>query len=590
MYTGKDTVMKTGSPKNSGRRKNHAIDGLIGQSHPDLYRLVVDNMYDSLYILDTEGRFTFVNDGVVRRSGYPMEFFIGKSCFDMIRPVDKGAVQKGFETVMQGKPVPSFELSYTIASGETAWIEINATPLVENNQVVAILVISRNITERKQAEEELRLYRNQLEELVLTRTEELVAANEELQREINEHKKTEEALRSSELYYRTIFQNTGTAMVIMEEDTTISLVNAESIKFVGYTPSALENKRKAIDFVRKNDLERILEYQKIRSKDPAKAPRSYELQIVDREGRTRDVFVTIVTIPGTKKSIGSFLDITERKRVEVALKASEEKYRHIFENATEGIFQMTLSGSLISSNPAFARLFGYQSPEKAVRSIRDMPHEIFANPAGQLHATELLEKHGQIRNYEIQCRRKDGKNIWISTNVRAVTGDSGKRLFYEGTLIDITERKRMQEDLENKSRSLEETNAALRVLLKHREEAKSELEERILYNVRELVLPYVERLKDNRGNNDRVIVDIVDTNLNDILSPFVKSVALKFGNLTPKEIQVADLIKKGKTTKEMSQILNLSARTIDIHRYNIRRKLNLNNKHINLQSHLLSLS
>jgi DNA-binding CsgD family transcriptional regulator len=88
----------------------------------------------------------------------------------------------------------------------------------------------------------------------------------------------------------------------------------------------------------------------------------------------------------------------------------------------------------------------------------------------------------------------------------------------------------------------------------------------------------------------RGIVGIIESNLNDILSPFIKDMTARYANFTPKEIQIADLMKKGRTTKEISQILNLSMRTIDIHRYNIRRKLNITNKKVNLQSYLLSLS
>jgi DNA-binding CsgD family transcriptional regulator len=179
--------------------------------------------------------------------------------------------------------------------------------------------------------------------------------------------------------------------------------------------------------------------------------------------------------------------------------------------------------------------------------------------------------------------------MWVSANVRVVRDGRGKIALYEGTIVDITERKRMQQDLETKSQTLEETNAALRVLLKHREQDNAELEEKVFYNIKELVLPYVERLKVSQSK-DGAIVGIIESNLNDILSPFIKGMTAKYANFTPKEIQIADLMRKGKTTKEISQVLNLSIRTIDIHRYNIRRKLNITNKKINLQSYLLSLS
>ena len=556
----------------------------------NIYRLIAENMYDAIFTLDTKGNFSFVNDVALKRSGYEREWFIGRSFLDFVLPENKEMVQKSFKTVMRGEAVPAYELSYINVSGKSIWIEINATPLVDHGNIIGVLVVSRDVTERKRIEGELKLYRSNLETSIESRTAELRIANEQLQAEIAQHKKTEDALRSSEAYYRTIFHNTGTAIIIMEEDATISLSNAECEKFVGYRPTDLEGKRRAIEFVAKQDLERILGYQELRRQDPEKAPRSYELKIVDRYGNVRDVHITIASIPDTHKTIASFLDITEQKKMEAALKASELKYRNIFENAMEGIFQTGMNGEILSANPSFAHLFGYRSSQEIMRAVKDIRYEIYADERQRNELRRLLDKQGFVRNFEVLCRRKDGQRIWISINIRAVKDSNNKILFYEGTLVDITERKMIQDDLENKSRSLEETNAALRVLLKQREEDKTDLEEKVLHNIKELVLPYVDKLRAGQQNKDTVIVDIVESNLNEILSPFIKSMASKYANFTPKEIQIADLMKKGKTTKEISTILNLSPRTIDIHRYNIRRKLNINKKKVNLQSYLLSLT
>lgn len=568
--------------------EENRLNGVLQRSSA-LYKLVVENMHDGVYTLDDKGRFTFVNDMVVKRSGYPREWFMGRNCLAFIEPENRKMVREGLKQVLQGGSVPAFELPYTTATGNLVWTEMNATPLVDDGRVIGALVVARNITERKKIEEELRLYRTNLEKLVETRTGELLVANQKLQEEIEKHKLTEGALQKSEAYYKAIFQNTGTAMVIMEEDTTISLVNAESIKFVGYAPEALEGKRRAIEFSAQDDLKRIQEYQQLRSADDNKAPGSYEMKINDRYGNTRNVYVTIARIPGTRQTIASFLDVTDVKHTEAALKESEEKYRNIFENATEGIFQVSKEGALLSANPAFGRLFGYKSPEDMVKSVQDITYEVFTDPVAKLELDRRLAKNGQVSSFEMQCRRKDGDKLWVSLNMRLVKDKTGKELFYEGTLADITERKKMQKDLEEKSISLEETNAALRVLLKHREKDNIELEEKIFSNIKELVLPYVEKLKAGQPR-DKAIVDILESNLNNVLSPFLKSMASRHINLTPKEIQVADLMQKGKTTKEISQILNLSMRTIDIHRYNIRRKLNMTNKKVNLQSYLLSLS
>jgi DNA-binding CsgD family transcriptional regulator len=147
-----------------------------------------------------------------------------------------------------------------------------------------------------------------------------------------------------------------------------------------------------------------------------------------------------------------------------------------------------------------------------------------------------------------------------------------------------------KEQLKAKAQSLEEVNTAVKVLLKQREEDKTELEEKVLSNVKQLVLPYVEKLKKTRmGAEQMAYVSIIESNLSDIVSPFLRKLSSKYLSLTPKEIQIADLIKLGQTTKEIADLLNVSPGAIDFHRENIRGKLGLKNKKINLRSHLLSL-
>jgi PAS domain S-box-containing protein len=293
-------------------------------------------------------------------------------------------------------------------------------------------------------------------------------------------------------------------------------------------------------------------------------------------------------IPGTKKSIASFFDLSERKRIEAAMVTSEKKYRDIFERAMEGIFQTSLDGRILSANPAFARILGYRSPAEMMRTVKDITYEIYYDPSRRAELKRLVGAFGQVKDFEVECRRPDGRRIWISTNVGAVRNEDERDLFYEGTLVEITERKKMEEEIRSKSQSIEETNAALRVLLKHREKDNAELEEKIVRNIRELVLPYIDRLKESKSA-DRVLAEILEANLNDILTPFIRNMAAKYENFTPKEIQIADLMKKGKSTKEIAQVLCLSTRTVDVHRYKIRQKLGIKNKKINLQSYLLSL-
>ena len=133
-------------------------------------------------------------------------------------------------------------------------------------------------------------------------------------------------------------------------------------------------------------------------------------------------------------------------------------------------------------------------------------------------------------------------------------------------------------------------NSALKVLLKHREKDRTNLKERILSNVKELVLPYVQTLKSSPLNVKQIAyVDIIESNLNTIISPFLQNLSSKYLGLTPKEIQVAGLVKEGRTNKEIAELFNISARSVEFHRENIRTKFGLKNRKVNLRSYLLSL-
>ena len=127
--------------------------------------------------------------------------------------------------------------------------------------------------------------------------------------------------------------------------------------------------------------------------------------------------------------------------------------------------------------------------------------------------------------------------------------------------------------------------------IEKRDEARSELEERILSNTKELVIPYLTKLKKNDLNDrQKILIEIIESNLEDIISPFVNKLSSKYLNFTPTELRVANLVKTGQNTKEIAELLNVSKETISNHRKAIRKKLQLTNKKSNLRTHLISLS
>jgi DNA-binding CsgD family transcriptional regulator len=165
------------------------------------------------------------------------------------------------------------------------------------------------------------------------------------------------------------------------------------------------------------------------------------------------------------------------------------------------------------------------------------------------------------------------------------------------TATDITRYRETEEalktrekELKKKTANLEEVNTALKVLLEKREKDKIELEEKVLLNVKELIEPYLGKLMESGLNkNQETYASIMRSNLNDIISPFLYRASSKYLKLTPTEIQVANLIKQGRRTKEIAELFNLSVRTIKFHRENIRKKIGIKNSKNNLRTHLISL-
>ncbi|MGA9382854.1 MAG: PAS domain S-box protein, partial [Phormidium sp.] len=141
------------------------------------------------------------------------------------------------------------------------------------------------------------------------------------------------------------------------------------------------------------------------------------------------------------------VEIRERNRSEVALRQAEEKYRKIFENAIEGIFQTSVDGRYLSANPALAKLYGYNSPEELMNNIQNLEQQIYVDPQQRLKFIQLIEEQHSVSGFESQVYRRDGNVIWVSENARAVRDEQGKILYYEGIVENITKRKVAEEAL-----------------------------------------------------------------------------------------------------------------------------------------------
>jgi len=236
---------------------------------------------------------------------------------------------------------------------------------------------------------------------------------------------------------------------------------------------------------------------------------------------------------------------------------------------------------IILSDYSLPSFDGLSALKVAVGKCPDVPFIFVSGALGEETAIDLL-KQGAT-DYVLKSRlSRLGPAV---TRALQEVRERAERKMAEEAL------KKREQALELISRSLEEANTALKVLLQHREEDKAILEEQVLANVRKLVLPYLENLKHlNLNENQAAQVKIIEENIKKIVSPFLRNLTSNYLDLTPREIQVANLVKEGKTTKEMTEILNISATAVDFHRKNLRSKFGIKNKKTNLMAFLSSLS
>ena len=168
---------------------------------------------------------------------------------------------------------------------------------------------------------------------------------------------------------------------------------------------------------------------------------------------------TITPLRDSQGNITHFVsagrDITGRRRAEEALRQAEEKYRTIFENAVVGIFQTTLDGQYLTANPTLARILGYDSPQELMATVADLNHQFYVEPDRRAEFLRLMQEQGAVSTFESEVYRKDGSVIWISEDARLLYSPDGRVLGFEGTTVDITQRKQAEEELQKAKEAAE---------------------------------------------------------------------------------------------------------------------------------------
>ena len=230
-------------------------------------------------------------------------------------------------------------------------------------------------------------------------------------------------------------------------------------------------------------------------------------------------------------------------------------------------------------------------------AICDTTTGVESDDAQKVAAGIRLVIDGEIEEFlcDYPCHSPEGKHWYYMRAVRMSYGGPVRVVVSHEdiTALKLAEESLLQreQELEAQKLSLEEANIALKVLLKQREADKLELEQNVLQNVKQMIFPYLDKLKTaGLKQREKAYVEILEDHLNEIISPFLQRLSGANIFLTPQESQVAALIKDGKTSKEIADILNVSEATVHFHRKNLRTKFGLKNKKTNLRSHLMSLS
>ncbi len=365
-----------------------------------------------------------------------------------------------------------------------------------------------------------------------------------------------------------------------------------------YSPSEIIGKP-IIEFVHKEDLTRM---RKRFEETLSGHIKPNEYRLLSKSGEIHWILASSKPVFLENHVIGVqgvLTDITERKQAEDALQKSEKQYRLLADNVIDIISRHSLDGTILYVSPSVSALLGYEPRELIGTSGFNPlipPDDL---PKIQSKIISLLNKEQSLDQLEHRMIKKNGNHVWVETTSRLRQNtDSDQSFEVISVTREITERKEANLDLQEKeqklerqSQHLEEVNTALKILLEHREEEKKKSEENILSNVQKLIFPYIEKLENSRlDDRNKTYVDIIRSNLKELISPFGNTLSSKYAILTSTEIQVADLTKHGRTSKEIASLLNVSPKAISFHRGNIRKKLGLVNKKINLRSHLQSLA
>ena len=409
--------------------------------------------------------------------------------------------------------------------------------------------------------------------------DELIRKIEALEKKAAQHKQSTENLLEIERDKYIKLINDSNDAIIIAQGIELKLANKAAFRMWGYRNEEEAAGLTMTDVISPKDLEVMIKRGEARERGE-KVPNRYEFRALRKDGTEflAELSVSNIIYQGKVARQGVIRNITERKKKEAALKESEGRYRSLFNNNHSVMLVIDpKNGDIVDANPAAVAYYGWSYEELITKKITDI------NRLTREQVFEEMEnaKSEQRRHFFFQHRLSNG-------DIREVEVYSGPIKLHGQDLLysiihDITDRKQTEE-------ALREANTTLNVLLKRRDNDQAEIEDKILANVNELIQPIIDSLKQTQlDGRQSTLLDILETNLNDIVSPFSRALYYKYMRLTSMEYQVAKFVRNGKTTKEIGGLLGVAPSTVNTYRDNIRKKLGIKNKKINLKTYLFDL-
>ena len=377
------------------------------------YRQAFSSTSDIIFILDPSLTITSITPSVEHIIGRKPEELIGKR-IDEPRVMTQESLKQAMSNtadVFSGKPVVNATYEFIAKSGRIMIGEVTASPIRKNGDVIGLIAIARDITERKQAEDALRQ-----NEYYLRKSQEVAH------------------LGSYEFDAKT---GRWVSSPILDQ---IFGIDADYVKDINGWIDLIHPEDR--DAMRQYLIDHIVH-------DKNNFEREYRI-IRRNSGETRWVYgmgeLTFDENGQTDKLIGTIQDVTDRRRMEDEIRRSELKYRSIVENAQEGIFQILPDSRTLSVNPALAAMLGYASPSEAEQTINNLPRQVYVRPQDYWNSVEIINREGSITGFETEFYRKDNSRIWVNMSVSSVRDSSDNSVYYHGIVEDITPKKKLEQE------------------------------------------------------------------------------------------------------------------------------------------------